>query len=219
MSTPNTHEIQIQTNTIDLLKNMGYIYLSPEEMPRYRSRTRQVILKDVLMEQLQKLNGFEYKGTAYKFSAKNIAKAIDDLDGELNEGLMTANQKISDHLLLGKSYGEELIDSVSKSFQLRYIDYKHPENNIFHVTEEFVVDRMNRQEQTKTRRPDLVLFVNGIPFGVIELKSAARETAEGISQMIRNQGQDEIPNLFKYVQITLAGNNHSPQYGTTGTPT
>ena len=35
--------------------------------------------------------------------------------------------------------------------------------------------------------------------------------------MIRNQGHDEIPNLFKYVQITLAGNNHSPQYGTAGT--
>ncbi len=216
--TPNTHETQIQTNTINLLQNMGYTYISPEEMPHYRSSTRQVILKDVLLEQLQKLNSFEYKGTAYKFSAKNIAKAIDDLDVHLNEGLMTANQKISDQLLLGNSYSEELIDGVKKSFSLYYIDYKHPQNNVFHVTEEFVVDRVNQQEQTKTRRPDLVLFVNGIPFGVIELKSAVRETAEGISQMIRNQGQDEIPNLFKYVQITLAGNNHSPQYGTVGTP-
>ena len=81
-----------------------------------------------------------------------------------------------------------------------------------------MVDRVTQQEETKTRRPDLVLFINGIPFGVIELKkSTSKGTEEGISQMIRNQGHDEIPNLFKYVQITLAGNNHSPQYGTTGT--
>ena len=163
--TPNTNETQIQNNTIDLLKNMGYTYLATEEMTEHRSSTRQVILKDVLLKQLQKLNGFEYKGTQYPFSAKNIAKAIDDLDVLLNEGLMTANQKISDQLLLGNAYSEELIDGVKKSFSLHYIDYKHPENNVFHVTEEFVVDRVNQQEQTKTRRPDLVLFINGIPFG------------------------------------------------------
>ena len=131
---------------------------------------------------------------------------------------MTANQKISDQLLLGNSYGEEPIVGVKKSFSLHYIDYKKPENNVFHFTEEFVVDRVNQQEQTKSRRPDLVLFVNGIPFGVVELKKSTRGTEEGISQMIRNQGHNEIPNLFKYVQVTLAGNNHSAQYGTTGTP-
>jgi len=216
--TPNTNETQIQNNTIDLLKNMGYIYLSPEEMPQHKSSTRQVILKDILLKQLQELNSFEYKGTEYPFSAKNIAKAIDDLDVSLNEGLMTANQKISDQLLLGNSYSEELIDGVKKSFSLHYIDYKNPENNVFHIAEEFVVDRVNQQEQTKTRRPDLVLFINGIPFGVIELKKASRGTEEGISQMLRNQDSHEIPNLFKYVQITVAGNNHSPQYGTVGTP-
>ena len=216
--TPNTNETQIQNNTIDLLKNMGYIYLSPEEMTQHRSSTRQVVLQDILLEQLQKLNGFEHKGTHYPFSAKNIARAIEDLDVLLNEGLMTANQKISDQLLLGNSYSEELIDGVKKSFSLHYIDYKVPENNVFHVTEEFVVDRVNQQEQTKTRRPDLVLFINGIPIGVIELKKSTRGTEEGISQMLRNQSIDEIPTLFKYVQMTLVGNNHSPQYGTTGTP-
>lgn len=216
--TPKIDEKMIQSNTIDLLKNMGYTYISPEEMPKYRSGTGQVILKEILLEQLQKLNGFEYKGTHYPFSAKSIAKAIDDLDVSLNEGLMTANQKISDQLLLGNSYSEELIDGVRKSFSLHYIDFKNPQNNLFHVTEEFVVDRISKQERVKTRRPDLVLFINGMPFGVIELKKSSVSTEEGISQMIRNQGQNEIPNLFKYMQITLAGNNHSPQYATVGTP-
>ena len=216
--TPNIHETQIQNNTIDLLRKMGYTYIPPEEMPRYRGSTRQVLLRDVLRDRLKKLNSYEYKGVKHRFSGKSIDKAIEDLDVSLDEGLMRANQKISDKLLLGNAYSEELEGGVKKSFSLRYIDYENPESNIFHVTEEFVVDRVNRQERTKTRRPDLVLFVNGIPFGVIELKNAVHETEEGISQMIRNQGQDEIPNLFKYVQITLAGNNHSPKYGTVGTP-
>ena len=132
-----------------------------------------------MLKQLQKLNGFEYKGTEYPFSAKNIARAIDDLDVLLNEGLVTANEKISDQLLLGNSYSEELIDGVKESFSLHNIDYQNPENNVFHVTEEFVVDRVNQQERIKTRRPDLVLFVNGIPFGVIELKRASISTEEG----------------------------------------
>lgn len=218
MSLPNTSEKQIQKNTIDFLEALGYSYISPDEIQKYRSNTGQVILTDILLEQLQELNGFEYKGIEYPFSAKNISKAVEDLDESLNEGLMTANQKISDQLLLGNSYGEELIDGTKKSFSLKYIDFKNPENNLYHFTEEFVVDRVTKNEQEKTRRPDLVFFINGIPFAVIELKKSSIDAAQGISQMIRNQGIGEIPQLFKYVQIVLAANSHTPQYATAGTP-
>jgi len=218
MSTPNTSENQIQINTIKLLKEMGYEYISPEEMKEYRASTGQVLLKDVLLHQLQKLNSFEYKGTTFPFSPKNIANAIDDIDESINEGLMTANQKISDLLMMGKSFTEEPVSGVKKSFSLNYIDFKTPSNNLFHFTEEFVVNRETKNEKEKTRRPDLVLFVNGIPFAVIELKKSSESTEQGMSQMLRNQGKKEIPQLFKYVQVTLAGNNHSPQYATTGTP-
>jgi type I restriction enzyme R subunit len=193
MSTPNTSETQIQQNTIELLKEMGYLYISPEEMKNYRANTGQVLLKDVLLHQLQKLNSFEYKGTSFPFSPKNIANAIDDIDESINEGLMTANQKISDLLMMGKSFTEEPVSGVKKSFSLNYIDFDTPTNNVFHFTEEFVVNRETKNEKEKTRRPDLVLFVNGIPFAVIELKKSSRGTEQGISQMIRNQGKKEIP--------------------------
>ncbi len=218
MNTPKADERTLQNNTIELLKNMGYIYISPEDMPKYRSSTKEVLLKDILFERLSRLNSYEYKGKKHSFSQKNMLKAIDDLDEDLNEGLLRANQNISDQLLFGNSYEENLEDGTKKSFSLHYIDYKHPENNVFHFSEEFVVDRINQQQQTKTRRPDLVLFINGIPFGVVELKKSTVSTEEGISQMLRNQGHDEIPNLFKYIQITLVANNHSPKYATTGTP-
>jgi len=216
--TPQTDESIIQKNTIELLKSIGYIFIPDTQMKRYKSGTSQVILKDILVERVQSLNGFKYKNNDYKFSAKNIAKAIEDIDYSLNEGLMTANQNITDQLVLGNSYLEELIDGVKKSFSLKYIDFKTPSNNLFHFTEEFVVDRVIKNEKVKTRRPDIVLFINGIPFGVIELKRSSVDAQQGISQMIRNQDEKEIPELFKYIQMTLAGNNHSPQYATTGTP-
>jgi len=212
-------EKQLQNNVIDLLKSMGYTFISQEDNVNFRNqKLSDVLLKDVLVNQLQKLNSFEYKGISYKFSSKNIANAVDSLDESLNEGLMTANAKITDQLILGNSYQEELIDGVKKSFSLKYIDFKNPQNNIFHFTEEFSTSRQTLNERDKTRRPDIVLFINGIPFGVIELKSARTETEQGISQMIRNQLKGEIPHLFKFTQILLAGNNHSPQYATTGTP-
>ncbi len=212
-------EKQLQNNVIDLLKSMKYIFISQEDNLNFRNgKLSDVLLKDVLVNQLQKLNSFEYKGITYPFSPKNIANAVASLDESLNEGLMSANAKITDQLILGNSYQEELHDGIKKSFSLKYIDFKNIENNVFHFTEEYSVSRQTLNEKDKTRRPDIVLFINGIPFGVIELKKSSVETEQGISQMIRNQLKGEIPHLFKFTQILLAGNNHSPKYATTGTP-
>ena len=215
---PTTDEKTIQNNTIELLQSMGYIFIPQNDMSKYRNNASCVVLKDILIERLQSLNGFNYKSIDYKFSNKSIAKAYEDIDYSLYEGLMTANQNITDQLVLGNSYLEELIDGVKKSFSLKYIDFENTQNNVFHFTEEFIVNRITRSEKEKTRRPDLVVYINGIPIGVIELKKSSINSEQGISQMLRNQGEKEIPQLFKYIQITLAGNNHSAQYGTTGTP-
>jgi type I restriction enzyme R subunit len=59
-------------------------------------------------------------------------------------------------------------DGKMLNFNLKYIDWAHPENNLFHVTEEFPVDSLDRQHDA---RPDLALFINGIPFAVIECKA------------------------------------------------
>lgn len=217
--TPQTDEKIIQKNTIELLKSMGYTFISQEENATLRNgKLSDVLLKDILVNQLQKLNSFEYKGITYPFSPKNIAHAVQSLDESLGDGLMSANVKITDQLVLGNSYQEELCDGVRKSFSLKYIDFKNYLNNVFHFTEEFSVSRQVLNERDKTRRPDIVLFINGIPFGVIELKKSSVQSEQGVSQMLRNQGKDEIPYLFKFTQILLAGNNHSPIYATTGTP-
>jgi len=215
---PKTDEKHLQNNTIELLKSMGYTFISQQDNVKLRNgKLSNVLLKDILVNQLQKLNSFEYKSKSYKFSPKNIANAVNSLEDALSKDVMSANAKITDQLLFGNSY-QELSDGVKKSFSLKYIDFKNIENNVFHFTEEFSISRQTLNEKDKTRRPDIVLFINGIPFGVIELKKSSVETDQGISQMIRNQRKDEIPHLFEFAQILVAGNNHSPKYATTGTP-
>src|SRR5690554_3600964 len=103
----------------------------------------------------------------------------------------------------------------TKSFNLNYIDWENPENNVFHVVEEFSVEREDGQG---TVRPDIVLFINGIPFGVIECKKASVSINQGISQMIRNQASHYAPHLFKFVQLVMTTNKNETKYATVGTP-
>lgn len=74
--------------------------------------------------------------------------------------------------------------------QLNYIDWKTPENNVYHVTAEFSVERTRSHDTT---RLDIVLFVNGIPFAVIERKSPNTDVTQAVSQMIRNQRDEYVP--------------------------
>jgi len=221
MNNDITLERIIQQNCINLLshKDFGYEFISKVDNLIFReNKTASVLLKKILIERLYAINGYQYKGQDYKFSASNISKAIEDLDVSLNEGLITANEKITNHLLLGSSYEESLDDGTKKSFSFKYIDFENIENNHFFITEEFIVSRANQNESVKTRRPDLVLFVNGIPLVVIELKKSSVSYENGIKQLEKEQKKDEIPHLFKFVQLTIAGNSNEAKYATMGTP-
>lgn len=199
---------------IELLCKLGFEYISPEECARQRGTLYDVLLKDILRKQLHTINRFEFGGIAYKFTADNVEKAIKDLDEPLTDGLIRTSEKIYDSLMLGKSYIEKLADGNSKSFNLKYIDWEHPENNVYHVTEEFSCDSWDKQ---KNARPDIVLFVNGIPFAVIECKAPTVSEDQAIEQIIRNQGKDYIPQLFKYAQVVVATNKNAVKYATCGT--
>jgi type I restriction enzyme, R subunit len=205
-----------QIPALEVLERMGYKRLIVNDAEVMRGSLDQVILKDILLKKLIELNQYEYKGKYYKFNKKNIEQAVRDIDRALVDGLNKTNEKIYDDLLLGKSYEELLPDNNGKrSFNLNYIDWDNPFNNDFHVVEEFSVERMDGKG---TVRPDIVLFVNGIPFGVIECKKASISINQGISQMIRNQNKEYIPQLFKFVQIVFATNKNESKYATSGTP-
>lgn len=204
-----------QKPAIALLQSMGYTYISPEDCEKQRGSRYHVLLKDILRGQLRRLNRYSYAGAENEFSAANIERAMEELDEPLTDGLVRTSEKIYDALLLGKSYPETVGGGKSLSFNLKYIDWEHPENNLFHVTEEFAVDSLDKQHNA---RPDIVLFINGIPFAVIECKAPHIPVEQAVEQMIRNQQADYIPQLFKYAQIVMATNKNTVKYATAGTP-
>lgn len=204
-----------QQPAIDLLTAMGYTYISQADCDKQRGSRYHVLLRDILRGQLRRLNRYVYAGAENEFSAANIERAMEDLDEPLTDGLVRTSEKIYDALLLGKSYPETVGDGKMLSFNLRYIDWDNPQNNVFHVTEEFAVDSQDRQHNA---RPDIVLFINGIPFAVIECKAPHIPVEEAVGQMIRNQQAAYIPHLFKFAQLVVTTNKNAVKYATAGTP-
>lgn len=204
-----------QRPALALFEAMGYTYISPADCDKQRGSRYHVLLRDILRGQLRRLNRYAYAGAENEFSAANIERAMEDLDEPLTDGLVRTSEKIYDALLLGKSYPETVGDGKMLSFNLRYIDWDNPQNNMFHVTEEFAVDSRDRQHNA---RPDIVLFINGIPFAVIECKAPHIPVEEAVGQMIRNQQVAYIPQLFKFAQFVVATNKNAVKYATAGTP-
>ncbi len=204
-----------QIPALQLLINLGYHYLTPAEAMAARGgKAGNVLLEEVLRDQLKKLNRIQHKGGSYLFSEENIQSAIQRLKNVKYDGLLKTNEAVYDLLTLGVAL-EQSIEGDLKSFTLNYVDWRNPANNVYHVAAEFAVERTRSVE---TCRPDVVLFVNGIPFAVIECKSPKVEVAQAISQTIRNQRDEYIPRLFTYVQTVLAVNKNEARYATTGTP-
>ncbi len=203
-----------QIPALQQLMNMGYRYLSPEQaMVERGGRASNVLLENILRDQLKKINRIRYKGGVYLFSEENIQSAIQKIKNVQYDGLQKTNEAIYDLITLGTSL-EQTIESDSKSYTLNYIDWKNPANNVLHATAEFSVERSRSME---TARPDIVLFVNGIPLVVIECKGPDVDVEQAISQTIRNQGEEYIPRLFIYAQLLLAINKNEAKYATVGT--
>lgn len=213
-------EISSQIPALQLFMALGYRYLPPAEALTLRyGRASQPLLEPILTDWLRTHNQVVYKGQRHDFSGSNIQTAISRLRDEPNDGLLSTNQRLYELLTLGTSL-PQTIDGDKRSYSLRYIDWHQPENNVYHVTDEFIVARPGSQE---TCRPDIVCFVNGIPLVVIECKrpdlnsGGDKPTDEAISQMLRNQRSEYIPHLFVYSQLLLAISKNHAYYATTAT--
>ena len=203
-----------QIPALHLLANLGYRYLTPEQALAMRGgRLSNVLLEEVLRDSLKRINRIQHKGENYLFSEENIQSAIQRLKNVKYDGLLKTNEAVYDLLTLGVAL-EQSVEGAARSFTLNYIDWKNPENNVYHVTAEFPVERTRSHE---TARPDIVLFVNGIPFAVIECKSPNTEVAQAVSQMIRNQRDEYILALFTYAQLVIGSNKNHCKYATVGT--
>lgn len=146
-------------------------------------------------------------------------KAVRQLRQTINqcerwENLCEVSEKVYSLLRYGTS-----VDCGAGKNKLRvhFIDWQHADKNVYELAEEVTVP-CNACAASEHRRPDIVLYVNGIAFVVIELKRQGVPVAEAIRQNWRNQQTGYIPQFFTTVQLTLAGNpSEGLYYGTTCT--
>lgn len=147
------------------------------------------------------------------YSPTQITKALYQLRttaNNYNESLYTNNKNV--YKLL--RYGVPVKAEAGERFEtVHLIDWKTPRNNDFAIAEEVTV------QGNREKRPDIVLYVNGIALGVLELKRSTVSIGDGIRQSIVNQQKEFIGSFFSTVQFVFAGNDtEGLRYGTIGTP-
>ncbi len=147
------------------------------------------------------------------YTDKEIRSAITKLKqaaGSLGGGLYNANKEVYTLLRYGVNVQAEVTE---KKKMVHLIDWANPMENDFQIAEEVII------HGTSDRRPDLVVYVNGIAVAVIELKRSTVSAHEGIRQNIRNQQDGYIPRFFTTIQLLFAGNDtEGLHYGVIKTP-
>ncbi len=146
-----------------------------------------------------------------------IVRALHFLDkaaGDTSKSLYDRNRAVYDLL----RYGVQVKAEVGETTQTVWlIDWKHPERNQFAVAEEVTIPGAGAKAHTK--RPDVVLYVNGIALGVLELKRSTISVAEGIRQNLDSQKKVFIEHFFSTIHWIMAGNDtEGLRYGTIQTP-
>ena len=144
-----------------------------------------------------------------KYSDDLIFRAIyafEKVNDDTSKSLYDTNKEIYTLLRKGVNVSP---GAGQNNIDVKFIDWANPHNNHFSIAEEVTVEGKNE------KRPDIVVYVNGIALAVIELKRSTVSVSEGIRQNLDNQKKDFIQNFFNTVQILVAGNDaQGIRYGT-----
>jgi len=206
---------QSQLPFVELLINMGYEYISRNDvLKQRRGDTGKFLLKDIALEQLSKINSYTIRDKEYKFSDSDVWEAIEELENIPYEGLIDTSQKIY-NMIMPTSGGKTIPvmhGGRKTSYNFKFIDFENSQNNVFHVAVEFEASGKSNI------RPDIVCFVNGIPFVVIENKKSGVSIQDALMQFNRNWGPEYCPRLFAYAQLLIGASTNDMKYGVTGSP-
>ena len=197
------------------LIKIGYQYLPKDIVLRQRDEyLHNVILEDILRTQLTRINHIEHLGRTVPFKDANIVEAIQKLLSIRDDGLTQTNERIYNWLINGTSV-EQTIGNQIQHHSLKYIDWLEPKNNVYHIASEFPI---TSTLTSRISHPDIILFVNGIPFCVIKCVASSDHIDQGIGQLLQNQDRRHLPHLFRYIHLLLVLSPDKAKYATIGTP-
>lgn len=198
-------ERPVQNRLLALFKEkLKYEYLGNYE---YRTCNRNIERKLL----------FDYLMSTKKWSGDEAKRAIAILEKEAYctpKNMQEKNEKVYSLLRYGANVSP---DVGTKKITVNLIDWEHPDKNQFYIAEEVTINSSTPDSFTK--RPDLVIYVNGIALAVIELKRSKVSVHDGIRQTIGNQQENFIRPFFSTVQLLFAGNDSQGlYYGVIDTP-
>ncbi len=203
-----------QVPALALLSALGWEIVPQAEADALRGSNTKVLFPEVAVEQLLRINRFTAKGREHTFDRSDVEEALRQLNPTSDRSLRLVDINRHNHetLVLGATIAKT-VDGDKKSHGMRYVDWDNPGNNRFQATPEFSV---MRNDGKNTNRCDIVLLVNGIPFGVIENKAPGVEMSKGAYQLIAYQAPDAIPSLFHTAQLLIAANKNDASYTSVG---
>lgn len=198
-------ERSVQNRLLALFKEkLKYEYLGNYE---YRTCNRNIESKLL----------FDYLMSTKKWSGDEAKRAIAILEKEAYctpQNMQEKNEKVYSLLRYGVNVSP---DVGTKKITVNLIDWEHPDKNQFYIAEEVTINSSTPDSFTK--RPDLVIYVNGIALAVMELKRSKVSVHDGIRQTIGNQQENFIRPFFSTVQLLFAGNDSQGlYYGVIDTP-
>lgn len=198
-------ERPVQNRLLALFKEkLKYEYLGNYE---YRTCNRNIESKLL----------FDYLMSTKKWSGDEAKRAIAILEKEAYctpQNMQEKNEKVYSLLRYGVNVSP---DVGTKKITVNLIDWEHPDKNQFYIAEEVTINSSTPDSFTK--RPDLVIYVNGIALAVMELKRSKVSVHDGIRQTIGNQQENFIRPFFSTVQLLFAGNDSQGlYYGVIDTP-
>jgi type I restriction enzyme, R subunit len=194
----------VENRFINLLNKLGYEHIHGPSLDIERDTQSEVVLKGRIVKAIQKLNPW--------IEENNLNKIIRTITHVQATSLMEANQIFYENLVNMFSIQQDL-GKGKKNQTVKLLDFERPENNEFLVVDQFTISNAKG-----TIRPDLIIFVNGLPLVVIECKSPTlspdEQIGQGVKQLLRYQ--DQCEQLFYYNQILIATSNDRAKVGTIG---
>lgn len=196
-------EAQLEAAIIELFQQQGYIYVHGEKIHR---QYEDILLEDDLRSFLQQR--YAHEGLSETETQKIINQLTLIPASPLYEGNRAAFWLVNEGFDLQR-------DDLSKvALHIDYIDFDHPENNIFKVVNQYSV------QGERLRRPDMLVFINGIPVAIFEFKSAINEDANvhDAWEQITIRYTRDIPKLMKYCFLSVISDGANTKMGSIFTP-